>query len=251
AERMLEVQAIIARTYAVAHVGRHARDGFDLCATTHCQVYDPSRLAAEWTAAGAAAAARTAGWVLLDGDQPAEALFHADCGGHTSRASSVWGGRDRDYLAAVSDDDVPGSVHTRWEYRARREAIADALNAWPATAFRGPIQSIAIASRDEGGRATKIAIVSAEMREGALTVRAEDFRQALTRAFGAQSIRSTKFEVRQDGGWYAFAGQGFGHGVGLCQAGAFARLRAGAMVRDVLAFYYPGTSVSHARVTRP
>ena len=32
---------VIARTYAVANLGRHAREGFDLCATTHCQVYRP------------------------------------------------------------------------------------------------------------------------------------------------------------------------------------------------------------------
>ncbi len=43
-ERMLEVQAVIARTYATAHVGRHQRDGYDLCSTTHCQLYQPGRL---------------------------------------------------------------------------------------------------------------------------------------------------------------------------------------------------------------
>ena len=41
-ERMLEVQAIIARTYAASHLGRHQREGFDLCATTHCQLYQPA-----------------------------------------------------------------------------------------------------------------------------------------------------------------------------------------------------------------
>src|SRR5690349_2234935 len=43
-ERMLEVQAVIARTYAAAHLGRHKREGYDLCATTHCQLYQPGRL---------------------------------------------------------------------------------------------------------------------------------------------------------------------------------------------------------------
>src|SRR5689334_12379728 len=35
-EAMFEVQAIIARTYAMSHRGRHAAAGFDLCARTHC-----------------------------------------------------------------------------------------------------------------------------------------------------------------------------------------------------------------------
>ena len=38
------VQAVIARTYAAAHLGRHQRDGYDLCSTTHCQLYQPGRL---------------------------------------------------------------------------------------------------------------------------------------------------------------------------------------------------------------
>ena len=42
AERMLEVQLILARTYAVTNRQRHAVDGFDLCAATHCQLFKPS-----------------------------------------------------------------------------------------------------------------------------------------------------------------------------------------------------------------
>jgi hypothetical protein len=38
-----------------------------------------------------------------------------------------------------------------------------------------------------------------------------------------------------------FEGRGFGHGVGLCQAGAFARIMAGGKPAAVLARYYPGT----------
>ena len=30
-ERMLEVQAVIGRTYALAHLNRHGADGFDVC----------------------------------------------------------------------------------------------------------------------------------------------------------------------------------------------------------------------------
>jgi stage II sporulation protein D len=249
-ERMLEVQAIISRTYAVSHMGRHAKEGFDLCATTHCQVFDPNRPGVSaWTTAAIAAAAHTERTVLLYGGQPAEALYHADCGGQTSSAASVWGGTDRQYLISRIDTDVPASVHTRWQYRVRREAVADALAAYPAAAFSGSLQSIEIASRDEGGRATKIRIAGTDIRGGTVIVRAEDFRSALSRAFGAQTIRSTRFDLRQDAGWYTFAGQGYGHGVGLCQAGAFARIRAGASARDVLQYYYPGTSLQDPRTT--
>src|SRR5215510_12947013 len=50
-ERMLEVQAVIGRTYALAHLGRHQSEGFDVCASTHCQLYEPSRLTtSRWAA---------------------------------------------------------------------------------------------------------------------------------------------------------------------------------------------------------
>ena len=35
----LKAQAVIARTYALMQAGRHGSEGFDLCASTHCQAY--------------------------------------------------------------------------------------------------------------------------------------------------------------------------------------------------------------------
>jgi stage II sporulation protein D len=49
--------------------------------------------------------------------------------------------------------------------------------------------------------------------------------------------------VTRRGSRFLFEGQGFGHGVGLCQAGAFARIKAGARPDEVLARYYPGATV--------
>ncbi|HYY94243.1 MAG TPA: penicillin-binding transpeptidase domain-containing protein, partial [Pyrinomonadaceae bacterium] len=39
----LKALAVIARTYALKNLRRHARDGFDLCDTTHCQRFLPVR----------------------------------------------------------------------------------------------------------------------------------------------------------------------------------------------------------------
>ena len=38
-------------------------------------------------------------------------------------------------------------------------------------------------------------------------------------------------------------GNGYGHGVGMCQWGAIGRARAGQGARDILRTYFPGTSV--------
>ena len=129
-ESMLEVQAIISRTYALAHVGRHAREGFDLCSTTHCQLYEPGRLrTSRWTAAAAKAVRNTSGLVLWYDGAPAEALFHADCGGRTSSAADVWGGPNPPYLRELDDDGPASDAHVAWRYEASIESVRQALNA--------------------------------------------------------------------------------------------------------------------------
>lgn len=241
-EKMLEIQTIIGRTYAISHLGRHAREGFDLCPTTHCQLFEPGRLrTSRWAAAAVEAATRTEGQVLRYADQPAEALFHADCGGHTSSASDVWGGPDRAYLVARPDRGLGEQAHVRWEHRVARAALAKVLQSDPRTRIDGPLTSIAITRRDDAGRAERIEIRARKVRR---EVRGEDFREVLTRAFGARAVRSTWFDVKNVGNDVTFTGRGFGHGVGLCQAGALARLAAGAKPKNVIAFYYPGTIVN-------
>src|SRR5262245_47644433 len=111
-ERMYEVQAVISRTYAIANLGRHAADGFDLCSTTHCQLYQPGRLqTARWAPSAAEAVRKTEAAVLWYGSAPASALFHADCGGHTSSDADVWGGIAHPYLAGASDDGPASGAH--------------------------------------------------------------------------------------------------------------------------------------------
>jgi stage II sporulation protein D len=77
-------------------------------------------------------------------------------------------------------------------------------------------------------------------------LKGEEFRTVLSQRFGPRAVRSTLFEIRREGDAFVFEGRGFGHGVGLCQAGALARLQAGAKPADVLRRYYPGTSLRTA-----
>ena len=237
-ERMLEVQAVIARTYATAHVGRHQRDGYDLCSTTHCQLYQPGRLkTSSWARLAVEASQNTSSQILWFDSAPASALFHADCGGHTSSATDIWGGTSRPYLAGLADDGAAGSAHVTWRYEVGRDELVAALNAAPRTRVGKLLHDISITKRDGGGRATVVVLNGSRQ----LVVRGEEMRAVLNRSFGAKAIRSTRFQITRSGQRFVFAGQGYGHGVGLCQAGAYARLKAGARPEQVLARYYPGT----------
>jgi stage II sporulation protein D len=240
AERVYEVQSVIARSYAVANRGRHAKDGFDLCSTTHCQVYEPARLkTSRWAAVAISAATRTEGEVLWFADAPARAVFHADCGGHTSAAAAVWGGVAPAYLAGRRDSVETSAAHSSWTYEVGVDALRTALNSDVRTAVGAKLDRIEIAGRDGAGRAEQIVLRGTQT----FVVRGEVFREIVTRRLGARTLRSTLFSVTKSGRGFTFSGKGFGHGVGLCQAGAIARLRAGSSPKDVLSFYFPGTSL--------
>jgi stage II sporulation protein D len=246
-ERMLEVQAVIGRTYALAHLNRHASEGFDVCATTHCQLFEPSRLTtSRWSAQSSNAVRQTTGTVLWFGDRPAEALFHADCGGRTSRADDVWSGAGEPYLVSIEDDGPAARAHATWRYETTEASMIAALNKDSRTKVGSALRGIQVLERDTAGRAERIAIHGSQER----IIRGEEFRDALSQSFGARAIKSTWFDIRRVGPSYVFDGRGFGHGVGLCQAGALARIRAGAKVASVLQQYFPGTRLITLRASR-
>jgi stage II sporulation protein D len=239
-QTMFELQAIVARTYAISQLGRHHTDGFDLCDSTHCQIYEPERLnTSRWAAIAREASARTSGSVLAFDGAPADAVFHADCGGWTVAAADVWGGVGLPYLRAQPDDGDAERAHARWQYAVDAEAMRRALEGDPRTRGAGRITSIGVTSRDASGRADRILLHGS----ADVTVRGIWLREVLAGAFGARSIRSTLFDVTKEGRQFVFSGRGFGHGVGLCQVGAFARLAAGEPVDAVLRHYYPGTAI--------
>lgn len=241
AARVYEVQAVIARSYGVSNRGRHQAQGFDLCATTHCQIYDPSRLTrSRWAATAREAARRTAGEVLWFAGAPARAMFHADCGGHTSHATEVWGGPAPAYLSGRRDAVDAAAVHAEWTADADVETLRAALNTDVRTAVGARLDRIDIAGRDRAGRAEQIVLRGTQT----FVVRGEVFREVVTRRLGVRALRSTLFAVRKTRDRFVFTGKGFGHGVGLCQAGALGRLRRGDSPKAVLSYYFPGTVIS-------
>ena len=237
ARRMFELQAIVSRTYAQRP--RHAREGFDFCSTTHCQLYDPARAAASRSADAARhAVRRTAGVIVWFDGAPASVVFHADCGGHTSAAGDVWSGAAPPYLAAQSDDGPAAAAHAAWRFAAAEPELLAALNADERTRVGARLDRIDVIERDAAGRA-RLARLDGSVSRG---VTGEELRAAITRRFGPRSLRSTRFDVTRTERGFEFTGLGFGHGVGLCQAGALARIAAGARPADVLARYFPGTT---------
>jgi stage II sporulation protein D len=238
AQRLLAVQALLARTYAAVNMGRHAREGFDLCATTHCQLFKPADLwPARFREQAEAAVAETRGLFILHDGAPILALYHADCGGHTSAAHEVWPGPSRPYLQPVGDPFCRRQA-SRWEWAVPAGRLAEVLRADPRTRFAGSLDRIRVARRDEAGRAVDVGLGSRGR-----VVRASVLRAVVIDRFGAGALRSTHFTVRRAGDRFVFEGRGHGHGAGLCQAGAVARAQAGQSPEQILGHYFRGARI--------
>jgi hypothetical protein len=78
-----------------------------------------------------------------------------------------------------------------------------------------------------------------------------DFRMAVGRVAGWQTMKSTSFDVRRLGSGYRFTGRGFGHGVGLCVIGAGNRAGRGAAADEILKVYFPNLRVESYRPGAP
>jgi stage II sporulation protein D len=233
----LRAAAVAARTYALHQRGRHAAEGYDFCATTHCQRLDLDAVTPRLTAA----ADSTAGELLWFNGHLAFTPYTADCGGRTEDAAALWPDQAAPYLRSHDDPwcRSAGASAAAWQWTAGSGALARALRG---AGLRAPeaVLSIAILERTPSGRARTLAISGPS--GGAVRVSAGSFRFAVGRQLGWNTLRSDRYEVSPGNGQLRFSGSGLGHGVGLCQRGAD---RMGAdrhTWREILAFYYPGTA---------
>jgi len=239
--RVLQVQAVVSRTYAIANMGRHASEGFDLCDSTHCQLYRGALPSEHDGDFAGRAVADTRGQVITYDGRAIQAVFHASCGGHTAAAEHVWTGPGVPYLRPVPDWFCSRSVQP-WTFVATEAQLRQAFNADSRTAIGNRLDRIDVSERDAAGRATVVAIAGARTP----AVRAEVFRTVVRQAFGPRSLQSTWFSVTRVGPRFTFTGTGYGHGVGLCQHGAAQRAQAGLSPAAILAHYFPGTRIEPA-----
>lgn len=247
-------QAVVSRTYAVRNAGRWRAQGFDIAATVGDQRYDgvQGETPQAWRAVRA-----TRGQILTWEGRPIDAFFHSTCGGRTADASEVFSGGRRPYLRSVADVDGDGLAYCRISprYQWREEWTAEALVAalrrtLPAEAdVRASdvtvVRAIGVSGHTASGRVSQLTI---RLGGRTVTVTGPAVRRVLLPP-GQDILRSAVFTLRarsENGRVVGLVaeGRGAGHGVGLCQWGAIGRARAGQRYPQILAAYFPGTSLT-------
>jgi stage II sporulation protein D len=230
----LKAMAITMRTFALVNANRHSAEGFGVCDSTHCQALRLGRARPEVTRA----VQETAGETLWFGGQRAQVYFTQHCGGMSEPASSVWPTERASYLAGHRAD--PYCVRrspAEWHTRIPLDQLSGIFRTqgWR---MPSPIESIGVARRSASGRAVLLEVIG----QGATAkLSASSFRFAVDRVLGWNQIRSDWYTASVSGGDLEVAGRGYGHGVGLCQAGAFEMAAEGHSDAEILSFYFPGT----------
>jgi stage II sporulation protein D len=131
-----------------------------------------------------------------------------------------------------------------WEHWTRRFTAAELgakLRERDGTRTAADPTGVAVTARGASGRARAVAVATPK---GTLTLTGLEIRFALGLP---ENLFNVVAGTDADGGRvFTFYGRGWGHGVGLCQTGAFGMALAGRTYREILAHYYPGTEVAQA-----
>lgn len=223
----LRAQAVAARSYALSRKLEAVEEGrdFDLGSTVLDQVYPGQAVDPR----ARAAAAATAGEVLVKERRPIEAYFHSACGGRTERGLDALG-RDLDYLASVECGRCAAAPKATWRLALTAAEVARLAG------LPGRATGFSVAERTRAGRASRVAVAAGARRARLTAVE-------LRRRLGYERLPSLWFSVRPGRDGFLVEGRGSGHGAGLCQWGAAGWARAGEGYREILRRYYLGTEL--------
>ncbi len=216
----LKAQTVAARSFALKNRKRHVAEGFDLCNSTHCQVYIG---VADYDSIDRAID-ETRGEVLTYKEKVADTNFHTDSGGMTASAEEVWGGKVP-YLIAVKEIIERGEA---WTVKVSAKDFSSRFGE-----NFGDVQSVKITDKTFSGRVQSAQIVGSKRT---LTLAGSEFRRKF-------SLPSTLFDMKFTGDEIIFTGYGHGHGVGMSQIGARDYARLGWSYEKILAHYYKGTKL--------
>lgn len=272
-----KAQAVTARTYTIANLGKRRADGYDLLSTNLDQVYGGA--AAEHPVSTAAVNS-TAGEVAIYNGGLISTLYHSTSGGFTANSEDVYAnpfaylrgvpdaerGRALEHVpslavfkrhanptnlraSAEGDFESDWSRYHRWTVDWTAAEMAQILSA----TYGAPVttvNAISVTDRADQGRVRRIEF---DTDAGVLVGLKDNIRSRLQYydVNGSRApLRSTLFyieEVRDPRtkaltGWKAYGG-GWGHGVGMSQTGAVGMAERGRTYQEILRHYYQGSSL--------
>ncbi len=272
----LKAQALVSKMYTINNLGKHGKTGFDVCATTHCQVY--KGYSVEVKSCNDAIDQIKDKVITYDNSLAGQIFYFASSAGRTEDSENVWGS-PFPYLKSVEDKYEP--VYS-WTTTLR---VSDIMAKIPDI---GNVLGMSILKTSAAGRVTQLAVRGDKRSDPAvyslercrtifgldsqmytITTDADVYmasrdltplktqvggKKVLTSS-GTRTITATnnKVHVLGAGGkqktvalvpeTYVFSGKGWGHAVGMSQEGARSMGKAGFTYDQIITHYFLGTKI--------
>lgn len=263
----LKAQAIAARSKTLASLSKHKAEGFDLCATAHCQTYGGADSEQPTTTQ---AVHDTRGIVLVYKGKVVDAVYSTSCGGVTANSEDVWLKNPVPYLRSVADSALvkilnalsplpltqladyfklpldacckpanSSGNHFRW---TREFSFADVERWAQAKKKIGKFIGITVLERALNGRIKRLEIKG---EDDSLVLAGDGdirrfFRHLPSSAFIVETLQDASGKPSR----LQLYGAGWGHGVGMCQEGAVRLARNGWTAEAILKHYFTDVEVT-------
>ena len=231
----LKAQAVAARSYALYRMEEAHRTGkkFDVLANQGDQVFRMRDIQNPYLDG---IVESTRGEVLWKNGRVVEAFYSSTCGGRTRSASEAGLSSNSPLKGMCTDSYCRTSPFRNWRAPLTLAEMEKKLHR--AGIKVSNLREVRVKKKEKSGYVRTVELID---DHGRRTMPSRQFRKIM----GVMRVKSVLFDITQtEDGTCVVDGNGFGHGVGLCQYGAKQMAMKGHRYKSILAKYYPKIPIS-------
>lgn len=230
----LKAQAVAARTYAYDRMLK-SKGIVDEKKLYHLESSEKDQVSGSFfdiTEKTLRASRDTEGEILVGpSGKVSPAFFHSKCGGKTLRPDQVWGGVEEGYRS-VNCTFCQKTGLKDWNQKIQNGKLT------------GMVDKVLRRYYSEELQSTELKLMPDSLHNSEIRFYAGDRLHIVKKSYlrnlaGRDTLPSNYFVMNQKNGQISVEGQGYGHGVGLCQLGALELAKRGYDYQQILSFYFP------------
>ena len=249
----LIAHSIVSRSYMIAalNAAKETEQGYSFCDTTSSQVFK----GIDQIPRPYSQAVNTTRGIYLgtssDDPTPLMTFYASCCGGQTIDGSRVFSALAENMLPVVSDQFnnhafCSASPHYRWRKQIPEQTLLRIF--FPNTSSSNSRLEISPYYKQGDQYVDRIQLTYANQTH---SYNGETFRILIGRHLGFNILYSAQFMVERQGLDFIFTGRGMGHGVGMCQWGAFEMARQGYTPEQIVYHYFPKATLYRQEQQNP
>lgn len=230
----LKAQAVAARTYAYDRLLKSSGI-VDQNKLYHLESSEKDQVSGSFfdmTEKTLRASRETEGEILVGpSGKVSPAFFHSKCGGKTLRPDQVWGGVEEGYRS-VNCTFCQKTGMKDWQQKINKTKLTTMVDKVLRRYYAEELQS------------TDLKLMPDSLHNSEIRFYAGDRLHIVKKSYlrnlaGREILPSNYYVMNQQNGTISVEGQGYGHGVGLCQLGALELAKRGYDYQQILSFYFP------------